>query len=281
MSRFLVTAWLVLRKDLTVEVRSLEIALTTIFFAVSTVMVFAFALVREGQPPEDGAAGILWIAIAFAGTLALGRTFEAGFTWVLDRYTGSLDWALRHRRVVGAVALASANIIDAKIVTFADGMALDTLSVVDPTGLEFADESRLMRLKQKIEDVLRGRIRLAREFEKASKQGLFKKSSPFTIPPRVLIDSNGSETDTIIEVNCHDRLGLLYDITSTLTALGLKISSAHVATYGERAVDVFYVKDLFGLKVVNQEKLKQIAATVEKSIRDFDARFEPAVKAAE
>jgi heme exporter protein CcmB len=68
--------WLVLRKDLTVEVRSLEIALTTIFFAVSAVMVFAFALVREGKPPEDGAAGILWVAIAFAGTLALGRTFE-------------------------------------------------------------------------------------------------------------------------------------------------------------------------------------------------------------
>ena len=68
--------WLVLRKDLTVEVRSLEIAYTTLFFAVSCVLVFAFALVREGRAPEDGAAGILWIAIAFAGTLALGRTFE-------------------------------------------------------------------------------------------------------------------------------------------------------------------------------------------------------------
>jgi heme exporter protein B len=69
-------AWLVLKKDLTVEVRSLEIAYTTLFFAVSCVLFFAFALVREGKPPEDGAAGILWIAIAFAGTLALGRTFE-------------------------------------------------------------------------------------------------------------------------------------------------------------------------------------------------------------
>ena len=68
--------WLVLRKDLTVEVRSLEIAYTTLFFAVSCVLVFAFALVREGRAPEDGAAGILWISIAFAGTLALGRTFE-------------------------------------------------------------------------------------------------------------------------------------------------------------------------------------------------------------
>jgi heme exporter protein CcmB len=69
-------AWLVLRKDLTVEVRSLEIALTTLFFAVSSILVFAFALVQEGRAPDDGAAGILWIAIAFAGTLALGRTFE-------------------------------------------------------------------------------------------------------------------------------------------------------------------------------------------------------------
>ena len=68
--------WLVLRKDLTVEVRSLEIAYTTLFFAVSSVLVFAFALVREGRAPEGGAPGILWIAIAFAGTLALGRAFE-------------------------------------------------------------------------------------------------------------------------------------------------------------------------------------------------------------
>jgi heme exporter protein CcmB len=69
-------AWLILRKDLTVEMRSGEIAYTTLFFAVTCVLVFAFALVREGKPPEDGAAGILWIAIAFAGNLALGRAFE-------------------------------------------------------------------------------------------------------------------------------------------------------------------------------------------------------------
>ena len=73
---FLRALWLILRKDLTVEVRSREVAYTTIFFAVSCVLVFAFALVKEGKPPEDGVAGILWIAITFAGTLALGRTFE-------------------------------------------------------------------------------------------------------------------------------------------------------------------------------------------------------------
>src|SRR4029450_13764418 len=68
--------WLILRKDLTVEVRSGEIAYTTLFFAVSCVLVFAFALVKEGRGPEDGAAGILWIAGMCAATLARGRTFE-------------------------------------------------------------------------------------------------------------------------------------------------------------------------------------------------------------
>jgi heme exporter protein CcmB len=70
------TAWMVLRKDLTVEMRSGEIAYTTLFFAASCVLIFAFALVKEGRAPEGGAAGILWIAILFASTLALGRTFE-------------------------------------------------------------------------------------------------------------------------------------------------------------------------------------------------------------
>ena len=68
--------WLIVQKDLLVEWRSREILYTTIFFAVSCVLVFAFGFVREGQPLEDVGAGILWIAVAFAGTLALGRAFE-------------------------------------------------------------------------------------------------------------------------------------------------------------------------------------------------------------
>jgi heme exporter protein B len=73
---FLRVAWHVVRKDLTVEVRSLEIVSTTLFFAVTVVLMFSFGLVKEGRPPDDVAAAILWIAIAFSGTLALGRTFE-------------------------------------------------------------------------------------------------------------------------------------------------------------------------------------------------------------
>ncbi len=76
MRAFVAIAWLVMRKDLTVEVRSREIVYTTLFFAVSCVLVFAFSFVRDGRALDHAAAGILWIAIAFAGTLALGRAFE-------------------------------------------------------------------------------------------------------------------------------------------------------------------------------------------------------------
>ena len=76
MTRFFQVAWLIMRKDLRVESRSWEMVSTTLFFAVSTVLVFAFAFVRGGRAVDGAAPGILWIALAFSGTLALGRAFE-------------------------------------------------------------------------------------------------------------------------------------------------------------------------------------------------------------
>ena len=73
---FVAAVWLVVSKDLAIEWRSREIVYTTLFFAVSCVLVFAFGFVQDGRTVDDAAAGILWIAIAFSGTLAIGRTFE-------------------------------------------------------------------------------------------------------------------------------------------------------------------------------------------------------------
>jgi heme exporter protein CcmB len=78
-STFWRVVWIVARKDLAIEARSRELLNTTIFFAVSCVVVFSVSFVGEGgdgRAITDAAAGILWIAIAFSGTLALGRTFE-------------------------------------------------------------------------------------------------------------------------------------------------------------------------------------------------------------
>ena len=183
-------------------------------------------------------------------------------------------------RLAGAMAISGANIVDAKIFTLANGMALDVFWIQDLEGKPFDGPQRLARLAARVEISLSNRLDIARELD-SQRNSWPKRDRVFTVSPRVLIDNNASDTFTVIEVNGRDRPGFLHIVTRALTRLNLQIASAHITTYGERAVDVFYVKDLFGLKVVNADKLKQISAEVEKSIRDFDARFEPAMKAAE
>ena len=183
-------------------------------------------------------------------------------------------------RLAGAMAISGANIVDAKIFTLANGMALDAFWIQDLEGKPFDGPQRLARLAARVELALSNRLDIQRELD-GQRASWPKRDRVFTVEPRVLIDNNASDTFTVIEVNGRDRPGFLHVVTRALTRLNLQIASAHITTYGERAVDVFYVKDLFGLKIVNQEKLKQVAATVEASIRDFDARFDPIPKAAE
>ncbi len=183
-------------------------------------------------------------------------------------------------RLAGAMAISGANIVDAKIFTLANGMALDTFWIQDLEGKPFDGPQRLARLAARVELALSNRLDIQRELD--SQRGSWpKRDRVFTVEPRVLIDNNASDTFTVIEVNGRDRPGFLHVVTRALTRLNLQIATAHVTTYGERAVDVFYVKDLFGLKVVNADKLKQISTTVEAAIRDFDSRFDPVAKAAE
>jgi [protein-PII] uridylyltransferase len=82
------------------------------------------------------------------------------------------------------------------------------------------------------------------------------------VPPRVVVDNRASNRHTVIEVNGRDRPGLLHDVTSAISEEGLQIASAHVTTYGVRAVDVFYVKDVFGMKVENERKLNQLRSAL-------------------
>jgi [protein-PII] uridylyltransferase len=78
------------------------------------------------------------------------------------------------------------------------------------------------------------------------------------VPPRLVIDNHASNSFTVLEVNGRDRPGLLHDVTAAISEQGMQIASAHVTTYGVRAVDVFYVKDIFGLKVENERRLQQL-----------------------
>jgi [protein-PII] uridylyltransferase len=86
------------------------------------------------------------------------------------------------------------------------------------------------------------------------------------VPPRVILDNSASKVCSVIEINGHDRPGFLSDVTKAITDLGLQIFSAHISTYGERVVDVFYVKDVFGMKIENETKIRQIREALGQAI---------------
>ncbi len=170
--------------------------------------------------------------------------------------------------IAGAMALGSASIVDAKIVTLANGMALDTFWVQDSAGGAFANPGRLTRLRKRIEDGLEGRLDLGRELELVRRRQQADRARVFTVPPRVLIDNKASANHTIIEVNGRDRPGFLYDVNAAITAQGLQIVSARIATYGERVVDVFYVKDVFGLKIEREDRLEALRVRLLKAVSE-------------
>jgi [protein-PII] uridylyltransferase len=168
-------------------------------------------------------------------------------------------------QIAGALALAGANIVDAKIHTLANGMALDTFWVQDRSGA-FDQPQKLAKLSVLFENVLMGKVKP--HFELDAPDRVPSRTRVFTVPPRVLIDNKASVTHTVVEVNGRDRPGLLYEVTRALTEVSLQISSAKISTYGEKVVDVFYVKDLFGHKVEHELKLAEIRERLTGALTD-------------
>jgi [protein-PII] uridylyltransferase len=179
-------------------------------------------------------------------------------------------------RIAGALAVSGANIVDAKIMTMSNGMALDTLWVQDQDGTAFDRPDKLAKLAFTFENVLSGDLKPHIELERPP--AFPSRMSVFTVPPRVLIDNQASRSHTVIEVNGRDRPGLLWEVTRELTRLSLQVSSAKISTYGEKVVDVFYVKNLFGHKVEHPQKLAEIRTALEAVLAKGN-RAAPAVAA--
>jgi [protein-PII] uridylyltransferase len=149
--------------------------------------------------------------------------------------------------IAGACAAAGANIVDAQIFTTTDGRALDTIAVSREFERDEDEARRAARITDSIEKALRGDLRLP---EVVAKRTLAKERlKAFAVEPEVSINNSWSNRYTMVEVTGLDRPGLLFELTATLSKLNLNIASAHVATFGERVVDVFYVTDLFGAKI--------------------------------
>jgi len=158
--------------------------------------------------------------------------------------------------LTGACAAVGANIVDAKIFTTTDGIAIDKLYIQREFDDDFDEERRAKNIFMNIEKGLRGDIYLPEIIKHQAKPTARLKA--FSIEPQVVIDNEGSNIFTVIEVDGLDRPGLLYDLTKAFIDLNITIASAHIATFGERAVDVFYVRDLTGQKIISPDRQEVI-----------------------
>ncbi len=151
--------------------------------------------------------------------------------------------------IAGACAMTGANIVDAQIYTTTDGRALDTISLTREFERDEDEARRADRIADSIEKSLRGELRLPDVVAKrAPPKGRIK---AFALEPTVTINNQWSHRYTMVEVTGLDRPGLLYELTAALSKLNLNIASAHVATFGERVVDAFYVTDLMGAQITS------------------------------
>ena len=192
-----------------------------------------------------------------------GSEQKFGSSGTTDAFTAITELSLfapNHPRLLalfaGACAATGANISGAHISTTRDGFALDTFLLAREFDQDEDELRRARRISESIEKLLKGEQRLAalmaKRRERRGRIGAFK------VAPEVLIDNAVSQQFTVIEVAGLDRPGLLFELTNTLSDLNLDITSAHITTFGEKAVDVFYVTDLTNKKITSPQRQKTI-----------------------
>jgi [protein-PII] uridylyltransferase len=176
--------------------------------------------------------------------------------------------------IAGACASAGANIVDAQIYTTTDGIALDTIAITREYDRDDDEGRRATRIGDTIEQVLEGKLRLPDMM--ARRTAAKAKYKPFVVEPEVIINNQWSDRYTVIEVSGLDRPGLLFQLTTAISKLNLNIASAHVATFGERARDVFYVTDLLGAQITAPTRQAAIKRALIHLLANGDAAEKPA-----
>jgi [protein-PII] uridylyltransferase len=159
-------------------------------------------------------------------------------------------------RVAGAISLAGGNIIDARIHTTRDGMALDNILVQDSARRPFDDPHQLARLEKAVREAAAGREPPAERLE--AKALPLRRAEAFPVEPALFVDNRASARFTVVEINARDRPALLSRLAKAIFDSGATIHSAHIATFGERAVDVFYLTGADGARIEDPARLADL-----------------------
>ncbi len=190
------------------------------------------------------------------GEKLLTRTDTDAFRGFTELTVLAIDHPRLLAIITGACAAAGANIVEAQIFTTNDGLALDTIFISRAFDRDEDELRRADRVATHIVRALKGEIRLPEAV--ASRAAGAAVARPFKIVPHIVIDNNLSDRYTVLELTGLDRPGLLYDLTTVLSKLNLNIGSARIVTFGEKAVDVFYVTDLTGGKIISSARQSTI-----------------------
>lgn len=160
------------------------------------------------------------------------------------------------RELAGVMAWIGASIVSARSMVLQSGVMIANLGIQDIEGNSFMNEpGRLKPLAGLIAKARAGELDFARELPR---RRVIARGREVKVEPSVFIDNQVSTTASVVEVNAPDRIGLLYDILGAFAHCQVQVVTAHIATYGKKAVDVFYVKDAFGIKVIHWTKLEQL-----------------------
>ena len=166
--------------------------------------------------------------------------------------------------MAGACSAVGANIVDAQIYTTTDGRALDAIIISRAFDTDADEMRRGERIATLIEQALIGKVRLPEAM--ARRRKATPRRDAFSVEPQVNIENELSDRFSVIEVICRDRVGLLYGLSHALSDLNLNIASAHIATFGERVVDTFYVADLVGHKITDKGRQTRIRKSLLEAI---------------
>ncbi|WP_129125854.1 [protein-PII] uridylyltransferase [Geomonas oryzae] len=187
--------------------------------------------------------------------LKLSHEVEKGFT---NCTVCTYDVPGLFSMITGVMAANGMNILGAQIHTNTNEKVLDILQVNSPQGFVITEENRWARFESDLRQVLEGKVRVGQLVAKRHRPSILTEKAKPTMPARVEIDNEVSSDYTVIDIYAHDKVGLLYSITSTLTRLGLYIGVSKISTKVDQVADVFYVKDIFGHKISDPAKLEEI-----------------------
>lgn len=207
------------------------------------------------------------VQIKFIELLDQVRDEETAFDFTQDETRGATRLCMVRKyfpdlfsNFAGILALINVNIVDAKSYTTSDGYLTSAFWLQDTNNKPY-EKVKINRLSSQVQKFTSDLKLLAEKLNQPNvlhKPARFKKATKFTVPTEITFDNEGSDLHTIVEVDTQDRPGLLYDLVQTLNNRGITVVSSVIATYGAQAVDVFYVKDRSGLKIISDSRLDNL-----------------------